>query len=95
MITEGKRRSIEASGGGVQTEPPQRCGHAPMFAKPGEVEPRCVVGEKLQPAAPRPRREPTRTRAEARKLGLAHAEALDLTREEVLAYEVLMAPPRP
>jgi hypothetical protein len=43
MITEGKRNSIAQSGGGAQTEPPLRCGSAPMFARPGEPEPRCVV----------------------------------------------------
>jgi hypothetical protein len=86
-LTEGKANSIAQSGGGAQTEPPQRCGSAPMFGRPGEPEPNCVVGERLQEPSPRPRRAPTRTRAEARKLGLAHAEALDLTREEVLAYE--------
>lgn len=87
MITEGKRKSIEQSGGGAQTEPPQRCGSAPMFARPGEPDPNCVVGERLQEPTARPRRAPTRTRAGARKLGLAHAEALDLSREEVLDYE--------
>ena len=56
MLVEGKRRSIEQSGGGVQTEPPQRCGSAPMFARPGEPEPNCVEGERLQPPQAGPRR---------------------------------------
>ncbi len=86
-ITEGKGNSIAFSGGGVQTEPPQYQGSAPVFARPGEPEPNVISGEALQPPQARPRREATRTRAEARKLGLAHAEALDLSREEVLAYE--------
>jgi hypothetical protein len=37
-----------------------------MFARPGEPEPNCIVGERLQPPEARPRREPSRTFAEAR-----------------------------
>jgi hypothetical protein len=76
MITEGKRNSIAQSGGGAQTEPPQYLGSAPVFARPGEPEPRCVVGEALQPPQARPRREASRTLAEARALGLSMPEAL-------------------
>ncbi|OMC26419.1 hypothetical protein A5738_02905 [Mycobacterium colombiense] len=76
MIVEGKRNSIEQSGGGAQTEPPQRLGSAPVFARPGEPEPRCVVGERLRPAEARPRREASRTLAEARKHGLSMPEKL-------------------
>lgn len=85
-IFEGKSNSIAA---GVPNEAvTQPVAHAPMFARPGEPEPNVHRGERLQPATPRPRRAPTRTRDEARAIGLAHAEALDLSREEVLAYEV-------
>ena len=42
-----------------------------------------VSGERLQPAQSRPRRQPTRTLAEARKIGLSMLEALDFTPEEV------------
>jgi hypothetical protein len=83
MIVPGKANSIAQSGGGAQTEPPQRCGSAPMFARPGEPEPNCVVGERLQEPTPRPRREATRTLAEARAIGLSMPEALDLTPDEI------------
>jgi len=85
-IVEGKANSIERSGGGAQTEPPQRCGHAPMFARPGEPEPNCVVGERLQAPQARPHREASRTLAEAREIGLSMPEALDLTPDEVQAF---------
>jgi hypothetical protein len=32
-----------------------------MFARPGEPEPNCIVGERLQPPEARPRRERSRT----------------------------------
>ncbi|WP_142281134.1 hypothetical protein [Mycobacterium palustre] len=83
MIVPGKRNSIEQSGGGAQTEPPQRCGSAAMFARPGEPEPNCVVGERLQQPQARPKRPPTRTFSDAREHGLAHPEALDLSRDEI------------
>jgi hypothetical protein len=85
-VVAGKKNSIEASGGGLQTEPEQRLGHAPMFARPGEPEPNCVVGERLQPATARPGREATRTLAEARQIGLSMPEALDLTSDEVESW---------
>ena len=85
-IVVGKANSIEQSGGGAQTVPEQRAAHAPMFARPGEPEPNCVVGERLQPAEARPRREPSRTIAEARAIGLTMPEALDLSAEEVAAW---------
>lgn len=89
MITEGKANSIALShgGDGGPHVVGERDGHAPVFSRHGEPEPNVTQGERLQPPSPRPRREPTRTRAEARKLGLAHAEALDPSREEVLTYE--------
>jgi hypothetical protein len=82
-VVAGKANSIAQSGGGPQTVPEQRAAHSPMFARPGEPEPNAVVGERLQPPTPRPRREPTRTIREARALGLAHPEALDLSEAEV------------
>lgn len=85
MIVEGKRNSIEQSGGGAQTEPTQYLGSAPVFARPGEPEPNCVVGERLRPAEARPHRETSRTLAEAREHGLSMPEALDLTPEEIAA----------
>lgn len=88
MITEGKANSIALSAGRQPVTPADDgpcC--APTFTSEHGPQPREVSGERLQPPQARPRREATRTRAEARKLGLAHAEALDLTREEVLAYE--------
>jgi hypothetical protein len=81
-LVAGKRNSIEQSGGGVDRGT-ERAAHAPMFALPGEPEPNAVCGERLQPGQSRPRRQATRTLAEAREIGLAHAEALDLTREEI------------
>lgn len=83
MIVEGKRNSIALSGGGAQTEPPQRLGSAPMFARPGEPEPNCVVGERLQPPTARPHREASRTLAEARALGLSMPEELGVRGDEV------------
>jgi hypothetical protein len=56
-----------------------------MFARPGEPEPNCVVGERLQPPQARPHREASRTLAEAREIGLSVPEALDLTPDEVQA----------
>jgi hypothetical protein len=85
MLVEGKRRSIEITGGGAQTEPPRRLGCAPMFARPGEPEPNCVEGERLQAPQDRPHREASRTLAEAREIGLSMPEALDLTEAEVQA----------
>lgn len=85
-IVPGKQNSIYQGGGGAQTVPDERPGHAPTFARPGELEPNCVVGERLQPAEARPRREPTRTLAEAREIGLSMPEALDLTPDEVTAW---------
>jgi hypothetical protein len=85
-VVAGKSNAIEVSGGGAQTEPPQRCGHAPMFARPGEPEPNCVVGERLQPASSRPRPEASRTIAEARAIGLTMPEALDLTADKVAGW---------
>jgi hypothetical protein len=76
MITEGKRNSIEQSGGGPQADPPQYLGSAPVFARPGEPEPRCISGERLRPAEARPRREASRTLAEAREHGLSMPESL-------------------
>jgi hypothetical protein len=84
-IVAGKQNSINQSGGGAQTEPEQRLGHGPMFARPGEPEPNCVVGERLQPPQARPRRDASRTLAEAREHGLSMPEALDLTPAEVAA----------
>lgn len=93
-LVPGKVNSIVLSGGdGGPHVVDERAGHAPVFALPGQAEPNVTQGERLQPAQPRPRREATRTRAEARALGLAHAEALDLSREEVLAYEGAGVPP--
>ena len=66
MLVAGKANSIRKPGGGGQSEPPQRCGHSEMFARPGEPEPNCIVGERLQPPEARPRRERSRTFAEAR-----------------------------
>lgn len=85
-IVEGKANSIERSGGGTQRVPEQRAAHAPCFARPGEPEPNAVVGERLQPAQARPRREPSRTIAEARAIGLTMPEALDLAPDEVAAW---------
>jgi hypothetical protein len=85
-ILVGKAISIERSGGGTQNVPEQRAAHAPMFARPGEPEPNCVVGERLQPPQARPRREASRTLAEAREIGLSMPEALDLTPDEVQAF---------
>jgi hypothetical protein len=82
-LVPGKQNSIAASGGGAQTVPEQRAAHSPMFARPGQPEPNVVVGERLQPPQARPRREPTRTFTEARALGLAHPEALDLSKAEI------------
>jgi hypothetical protein len=85
-LTEGKANSIAASGGGPQTVLPERDGrpaHSPMFARPGEPEPNVTRGERLQPPTPRPKRPATRTFAEARALGLAHPEALDLSEAEI------------
>ena len=84
-IVEGKANSIQESGGGAQTEPPRRCGSAAMFARHGEPEPNCVVGERLQPPQARPRRAPSRTIEEARAIGLSMPDALDLTPEEIAA----------
>lgn len=56
-----------------------------MFARAGEPEPNYVVGERLQPPQARPRREASRTLAEARELGLSMPEALDLTPDEIAA----------
>jgi hypothetical protein len=86
-IVPGKRNSIEQSGDGGPHVVGERDGHAPVFASPRQPEPNVTQGERLQPPIARPRREATRTRADARTLGLAHTEALDLSREEVLAYE--------
>lgn len=86
-IVAGKQNSIEASGGGAQTEPPQYLGSAPVFARSrNEPEPNCVVGERLQPPQARPHREASRTLAEAREIGLSMPEALDLTPDEVQAF---------
>jgi hypothetical protein len=85
-IAAGKRNSIEQGGGGMQMEPEQRSSHAPMFARPGEPEPNAVVGERLQPPQARPRRKPTRTLADSRKLGLSMPEALDLAPEEIASW---------
>lgn len=85
-IVEGMQKSIKDSGGGAQTEPPQRCGCAPVFARPDEPEPNCVVGERLQPPQARPHREASRTLTEAREIGLSMPEALDLTPDEVQAF---------
>jgi len=87
VIVEGKKNSIQQSGGGAQTEPPQRLGSAPMFARVGEPEPNCVEGERLQPPQARPRREASRTLAEAREHGLSMPEALDLTPAEMETAE--------
>ncbi|MGV0081736.1 hypothetical protein ACRUZW_26030 [Mycobacterium colombiense] len=77
MIVEGKRNSIDQSGGDVQTDPPQYLGSAPVFARSrNEPEPNCVVGEQLQPPQAKPHREASRTIAEARALGLSMPEAL-------------------
>jgi hypothetical protein len=84
-IVEGKANSIALSGGGAQTEPPQYLGSAPVFARPGEPEPNCVVGERLQPPQARPHREASRTLVEAREYGLSMPEALDLTPDEIAA----------
>ncbi len=86
MLVEGKRRSIEITGGGAQTVPEERLGHAPCFARPGEPEPNCVVGERLQAPQARPHREASRTLAEAREIGLSMPEALDLTPDEAQAF---------
>jgi hypothetical protein len=85
-LVQGKANSIAASGGGAQTVPEQRAAHSPMFARPGEPEPNAVVGECLQPAQSRPRREPSRTLAEARAIGLSTPEALDLTEAEIASW---------
>ncbi len=83
-IVAGKQNSIEVSGGGAQTEPPQYLGSAPVFARSrNEPEPNCVVGERLQPPQARPRREASRTLAEAQEHGLSMPEALDLSAEEI------------
>lgn len=82
-IVPGKANSIAQSGGGAQTDPPQRLGSAPMFARPGEPEPNCIEGERLQAPEARPRREASRTLAEAREHGLSMPEALDLSEDEV------------
>jgi hypothetical protein len=85
-IVAGKQNSIKQSGGGAQTEPPQYLGSAPVFARSrNEPEPNCVVGERLQPPQSRPRREASRTLAEAREYGLSMPEALDLTPDEIAA----------
>lgn len=73
------------SGGGMQAVPEQRAAHAPMFARPGEPEPNCFVGERLQAPQFRPRRAASRTLAEAREYGLSMPEALDLTPDEIAA----------
>lgn len=86
-VVAGKANSIARSGDGGLHVVSERAGHAPVFSTLGEPEPSVTKGERLQPATGRPRREPTRTRAQARAIGLAHAEALDLSRDEVLAYE--------
>ncbi|OBJ86509.1 hypothetical protein [Mycobacterium asiaticum] len=88
-IVVGKRLSIEA---GEQIEQQlDRPSHAPMFARPGEPEPNCVVGERLQPPQARLRRRPSRKLVEAREHGLSMPEALDLTPDEVASW--LGAPP--
>lgn len=75
-IAPGKANSIAASRGGAQTEPPQYLGSAPVFARPGEPEPRHVSGERLRPAEARPRREASQSLAEAREHGLSMPEKL-------------------
>ena len=77
MLTEGKRNSIRLSGGdGGPHVVHERAGHAPVFARPGEPEPNVISGERLRPAEARPRREASRTLAEAREHGLSMPEAL-------------------
>ncbi len=86
-ITTGKQNSIALSGAGAQTEPPQYLGSAPVFARSrDEPEPNCVVGDRLQPPPARPRREASRTLAEAREIGLSMPEALDLTPDEMQGF---------
>jgi hypothetical protein len=80
-FVKGKRPPSEPEPKLVTNDRPT---HAPMFARShDEPEPNAVSGVRLQPAQPRPRREASRTLAEARKLGLSMPEALDLTPEEI------------
>lgn len=69
---------MRGSDGAAGAEATLACAGAPMFARS-----HAISWERLQPARARPRREATRTLAEARKLGLSMPEALDLTPEEM------------
>jgi hypothetical protein len=73
-IVEGKRNFIAQSSGDSEQHAP--VAHAPCFALPGQPEPNVTKGECLQPPQARPRRQASRTLAEARALGLSMPEML-------------------